>query len=319
MNTDFYLILDTNVYRTLVHNRSYEEVRTIASLIATQNKRLKLQPLIEMASCMELISHVQDNGRHRDSCRKSILLMSLICSHEYLIPTPEIEIAKKYFGIILDNPANIAHQTAGLALEIAKYEANEYNEILSHDVEVVKKIVHKKETQMRNDFYLSIRQKDGKSSTWQLFQNDKQKRKAHLDYLQSDVFLDYIANLQLKVITNLSLKEKKENALTPEKKRFFLKDYPNRYIASMEMQRIFLEKFINCNFDLEAKQDRVNYHWDCIILHSAGQLFNNKPIVIVSNDKDLVKSAQKANTMIWNIEEYLSKLDLDIFKSVSKE
>ncbi len=289
---------DTNGYRKLAEGRNAQEVRVLMDDIRRAEARQGITAMMCSITAMELLSHLLDDEQSRNyrSCSKAVVAMYGHCGDRSVtnhLPSPQVQIAKEYFGVenvkAIETQKSIGHLAFEFWKEPQKSTVEKYHDSFLS----VKNHIAGSEQTLIDEILKLCRNIDPAYTDWNLFKDNPKSRKAYLDYVRSMRFREETAlallcavHMQIADICDLRhLSLEKIN----EKVSAFIKSYE----SALNLRRFFFEQILNPGFDLTTSS-RANFLWDEQILYFVGHTLNNEKILLVTDDKKMLDAATQS-------------------------
>lgn len=310
------IIFDTNAYRNLTVNRSFDECKKIIDRIVTQeaiNNNLSfLSPIV----LIELAAHLNDtNDKAYLNCKNAYASCYLHCkdyvSENFrMIPDGESHLAKVLFNyentVVLDKLTaygQLAYRT------YADFSENNIDSFRKHFQEM-SKYVEFVETQFVTDMHTYIvKELNPEATDWHPLKQDKVRRKRLLQEIKSDKPIDYFALAQVvkaSDIANVKLDDYDLFDLTDRVKSVFP--------APLYLYKNIFNKIVESGADLtNPKKKRWNWIWDIQILFSISDIsMASKDTLLVTSDNDVIAAANAAglSNKIMPLKDYLLSIGI---------
>lgn len=310
------VIFDTNAYRDLSSRKQYSEVAELVDIIVAAEKSKGIRAFMCTTVALELMYHLSDPETWNSfrSCINAAPAMYLHCKENNsfrVLPLPEVQIAKAYFGI--DNVKSITTQEAIGQIFYDLSTGNPKDIVKKHTANIKKAhdFIERAEHSIAYevDQYLTYSDPNYKHD-WNPFVNDQSNRDKYLNMIRSESFIN-TSSMTMLLAVAYYLQSSGVNCpvLTGENLIRALELYRNDYTVSLYFRRKFFEYAANGGFDI-TKNSRANYRWDEYILHNAGHSVNGEPIMIVTTDGNMISAMQQFSAPCMTLDKYLSSLGI---------
>ncbi len=311
---DMFVVGDSNFYRNLCKGHDIPEIPKVIDELRRKEKSKSIAALMSTNVAMELIKHFLDKPEsiHYSSCIKAACALYLHCGDSdnfNLLPSPETQIAKEYFGVENSRAIHTQQTIGQLLYQIA---IDPSNDNVNRNIDLIKQIsAHVDDSsayfvQSIKQFCLKV---DPNFSDWTLFAKNKIMREQYLNYVRSEAFfIQTAASMLCAVAMDL---ENQGLLKTPPSKievNSQVKAYIKSYKASLELRRWMWEQLPN-HFNLN-ENSRDNFLWDEMIMHVINHQLQGIPVILLTDDKKIHEATIKATTGLrfMNFNEYLEYL-----------
>lgn len=319
---------DTNFYRKIVEDVSIKKpwkLDAIAKELIKAEKKKGIRAMMGSIAASELLSHLLDDSKSRDyrSCLKACKVMYNHCREDKnsfrLLPSPQTQIAKEYFGKI-NLSAIKTQQILGVVMShVAKKPKSKTITKFSNELTQVKDHIKDTEQCLINEVLGMCRQIDPNYTVWHLFVGDKTKRAAYLNFIRSQTFKEQTAYAML-IAVNMQLTQQGIMPQTPAVTQQMINTFVLSYQVALSLREFFFSQFLTPGFDLSTKS-RANYLWDEQILYFVDKQVDNEDIVLLTSDKKMCDAAQTCNVRnkVKKYDEYITELGLaPVFQAIKK-
>lgn len=307
------VVFDTNAYRNLGAGRTAKETMTFVEEMLIKEESLGIKAHMSTTVAMELLYHLQDNTLWKSyrSCIKAAPAMYLHCGDDSqfrLLPLPEAQIAKTFYGIEASSSVMTQQAIGQILYELSKGDATTISAKYSIELAKVHTFIADADANlaMEMDSLLAVFAPNYKHD-WYPFVNDESNRRKYLNMVDSNEFDTCTAKafiiavgmmLHSKgLIQRVPLYNELDNAA---------EIYVKNYGPSLLFRRRFFKYLAGGGFDI-TKNSRANYMWDEQILHFAGQTVNGEPILMVTTDGNMKAAIHDFDASIpaKTLDEYL--------------
>ena len=310
---------DTNYYRKIVEGVSIKKMWKLDAIVkelTRAERKMGIKAMMGSIAASELLSHLLDNPKSRDyrSCLKACKVMYNHCRADKdsfrLLPSPQTQIAKEYFGKIDQRAINTQQILGGVMSQIAKKPKSETITKFSNELTQVKDYIQDTEQCLINEVLGMCRQIDPNYTDWHLFVGDKKKRTAYLNFVRSQAFKDQTAYAML-IAVKMRLTQQglmpQTIAVTKQMVNMFVLSYQ----VALSMREFFFSQFLNPGFDLTTKS-RANYLWDEQILFFVNKQVEKEDVILLTSDNKMCDAAQTCNVRnkVKKYDEYINELGL---------
>lgn len=312
------VVFDTNAYRDLCAGKTLDETKALMNTILAKESAMGYKAFMCTTVAMELMYHLQDNQLWKSyrSCIKAAPVMYLHCgdsSNFRLLPLPEVQIAKKIYGV--DATFSIATQQAigGILFDLTQGDPGIVSLKYSNELAKAHQFIADAEQTLavEMDNLLSYYDPNYKHD-WNPFVNDESNRRKYLNMVNSEGFEEVTARAFI-IAVGMMLESKNLISRVPDYKELEQASvvYRENYGASLLFRRRFFNHLAGGGFDI-TKNSRANYLWDEMILHFAGHSVNGDIILLVTSDGNMKQAAldYKSTTPIMTLAEYLKHIGI---------
>ena len=319
---------DTNFYRKIVEGISTKDmwmVNAIVKELTKTEKKKGIRAMMGSIAASELLSHLQDNPKSRDyrSCLKACKVMYGHCEVSEnsfnLLPSPQTQIAKEYFGKINQSAINTQQIIGGVMSQIAKKPNGETIKKFSNELSQIKNHIQSTEQCLINEVLGMCKQIDPSYTNWHLFVGDKNKRTAYLKFVGSQAFREQTAYAML-VAVNMQLTQQGLLPQTPIVTQNMVNTFISSYQVALSLRVFFFSQFLNPGFDLSTKS-RANFLWDEQILHFVGKQVDNEDIILLTSDTKMCDAAHNCGVRdkVMKYDEYVQELGVTpVFDAIKR-
>lgn len=310
------LILDTNIYRNLIAEKSNEEIDQLIIHIKQLSLKKDIKLSFPINSAMELIAHYNDdNENEKLDCRKALkLLVEISTKIEFgrlkvnFIPPLNVVLAYYFFGSE-DIYIRMYASVITIAQKLVGKLNLEDNDNIYKDVELVKSQIEFEKSEIKANYENYLKSINNGDLEWTYFED---KEKERLEYFKS------LRNGQLSFLVAQSFVERaytiSEKTLVKDEEFFnkvvtFMQDF----CPALVMNEFLLEKIGHSVTALDSIKDK---RWNTVIDISLifGTLYNPK-----KDDKKLVTEEKQIKSSfntcgyqdnIINLHDFLTILEL---------
>ena len=307
------VIFDTNSYRDLVAGIDLDAVEPLMKKLLSLESQKGITALMSSVVTEEILGHLLDGEETRTfkSCLKATKAIYMHCgdNRQYrLIPSPQTQMAKEFFGVESKKFKATQDALSLIAYEISKEPTKDT--IIKYETQLkqVKTHLRDSEKALADGVREMGRGIDPNYTDWNLFVGNKSMRKKYLDFIRSKEFREGTAKMWLFAVgTNL---QNEGLIADPSPTPQMITDYVSRYAAALNMHSLFYELIMNPGFDV-TKNSHANYLWDSQIMHVVGHSVTNDDILLVTSDGAMIREANKAiKDKVVTLEEYKKMVGL---------
>lgn len=289
------IILDTNIYRNLIRDKTTLEIKELENKIieAVKNKSIVIQfPIIP---AMELINHYNDSHPvERDECRKALLLLVKLSIETN--PTDKISfippldvILGNYIFNEEKNFLEMYSQVITLALKLSGYLEIKKDDNINHAIKKISEQLDFEKEKIKNNYENYLKSINEGNADWSYFNSKDKKterkkffeslRKGELSFLVAQSFVD-------RAYFHAEKKyEKNEEFYQVVIK--FMQDF----CPALVMNELLLEKI---GAGVIALSDFTDKRWNTVLDISLifGTMYNPKNVMVklVTEDQAIVDS-----------------------------
>lgn len=308
---------DTNFYRKIVEEISIKDMWKVDAIVrelTMAERKMGIRAMMGSIVASELLSHLLDAPKSRDyrSCLKASKVMYGHCEVDEntfnLLPSPQTQIAKEYFGKINQLAINTQQTLGGVMSKIAKKPNGKTIIKFSSELTQVKNHIQSTEQCLINEVLGMCKQIDPNYTDWHLFVGDKKKRAAYLSFIRSQAFKDQTACAML-VAVNMQLTQQGLLPPKPVVTQNMVNTFVSSYQVALSLREFFFSQFLNPGFNLSTKS-RANFLWDEQILYFVGKQVENEDIILLTSDNKMCDAAQNCGVRnkVMKYDEYIAYL-----------
>lgn len=306
------LILDTNIYRNLVRDKTDVQILELINVIKERCAQKSIRLLFPINSAMELIAHFNDQHEgERRECRNALkLLVSLSTTyssthlHVDFVP-PLNAIFERYLQAKEDTHAKMYAKVIELAQMLIGNIQAEPDDKMEGYVNTVKDQIEFEKKEIRDNYEEYLKSINNGNAEWTYF-NDASNKKVREEFfkkLRNGTYSFYVAQSLLDRAHNIT-----GQAITKDKEYFdkvikFMQDF----CPALFMNELLLEKI---GHGVEAIKEVADGRWNTIIDISLifGSLYNpNKSDKRLVTEEKNIKAAFDAcgfQNRIMNLPEF---------------
>lgn len=292
------VVFDTNSYRDLVAGIAADDVEPLMRKLLELETAKGITAMMSTFVAEEILGHLLDDESTRTyrACVKATKALYMHCGdeHQYrLVPSPQTQLAKEFFGIeskrFLDTQQAVALTAFEVSKDLTKENINRNEETLKK----IKTHLQESEKELADGVLEMGRKIDSSYTDWNLFVGNQSMRTKYLNFIKSARFkVEISAALLSAVGINLEV-EGLISTPTQEKFHQMIQDYIHRYEAPINMQELFYELILQPGYDV-TKNSHANFLWDTQILHVAGHSISGDEIILVTSDKAMIRQANNS-------------------------
>lgn len=310
---------DTNFYRKIVEEISIKDmwkVDAIVKELTRAERKMGIRAMMGSIATSELLSHLLDDPKSRDyrSCLKACKVMYGHCKVDEnsfnVLPSPQTQIAKEYFGKINQLAINTQQTLGGVMSQIAKKPNGKTITKFSSELTQVKDHIQSTEQCLINEMLGMCKQIDPSYTNWHLFVGDKRKRTAYLNFIRSQAFKEQTACAML-VAVNMQLTQQGLLPPKPVVTQNMVNTFVGSYQVALSLREFFFSQFLNPGFDLSTKS-RANFLWDEQILYFVEKQVGNEDLILLTSDNKMCDAAQNCGVRdkVMKYDEYIDYLGI---------
>lgn len=315
-NERFGIVFDTNVYREMTFGKTIGAAKSYFRALRDKEAELGYQAFAHPLVMLELLANLADPKKPNYEYQKSAV--SALSEHCFLRNDLDRRIA-----IIADGESQLCESLyrchpeeyemgmENLARLCKQVCESEDNNLLANFRPIFMKLadaVAVKEQHFVEDMrQFVVKALDPNATDWNPLKGDILRRRKILEYVNSDYYLKLMAMCQVfKAQSLLGIQE--SNKEVANKADFVIKLFK----APLKLYLEILNRIIATGCNVE-KPKRRNWIWDIQIAFCVGRghLADNRRIILVTRDKDIVAAAKAAgcSELVMTIQEYLNVLD----------
>lgn len=308
------VIFDTNAYRYLVTDKSFEQIDKLIQKLKSKEKKNNIETLISSVVAQELLAHVADkNDPSYEKCLKAIKALYLHSGNKEsynMIASLELILAKSYFNVTI--PAKIETNKAigEMIYHIATNPIPKTFKKLNANLQASKSHV------LGSEYYFAMQMKqfvtatDPDATGWQIFANDPKKRELILTQIRSKNSSIQIAMGFLYVVYQLLLTTGQTAEIDHQKLLDMAKSVAENFPEPISLFKQVMENLVNSEFNL-FENSRSNFVWDIQLMFNVGNhSVGGSKLYFVTSDKAMIRTAVKENAKltILTYDEYIEYL-----------
>lgn len=310
------VVFDTNAYRNFVKGKSIENIKQEITEIRTKEKQKRITAYLHTTVGMELLGNLYEtNGTLFQSCMKASAAMYLHCSDSNayrIMSLHEVQLCRDFFHVEDIHSICTQKVVGSILYQISQ---NPTQDTVNKNIENIKRIklfIDKAEESSAKEIEDFIKNIDPTSTDWQIFKNDKNKRRQYLSFIRSSEFENQTSYAMLCIIYNYcQLKKYNMSSIELDKIDNMVKAYKESHMILINFRRKYFESLVGSNFNFREKS-RINFIWDEKILSIVGRTLESKDILLVTSDRWMHDAAKiiNPNSKIMNYQEYINFLGL---------
>ncbi|MBV6878829.1 hypothetical protein NG800_010955 [Epilithonimonas ginsengisoli] len=313
------IILDTNIYRNLIKDKTSEEIEIIQEKIIAAAKAQSITITFPIIPAMELINHYNDTHPViKDECRKGLnLLVNLSTDktknnlHVKFTPPMDVILGSYLFGKEEDF-LKIYAQAITLAQKLAGNLDITPEDSINDAIKTVSEQLDFEKEMIRQNYESYLKSINEGNVDWAYFQGKGRKeirrkffdglRKGELSFLVAQSLLD-------RAYFNAKETYQKDEEFF-RKVIQFMKDF----CPALVMNELLLD---NIGSGVVAISDLMDKRWNTILDISLifGTLYNpqNDDIILVTEDQNIIDSFDKCgfNGKAIKLDDFLALLDIE--------
>jgi len=308
------VIFDTNAYRYLVKNKSFDDIDKLIQKLKSREKANNIDTLISPIVAKELLAHVANKKDPSfEKCLKAIKALYLHSGNDKsynMIASPELLISKSFFNKTIpikeETNKSIGQMIFHLATNPDKKTFNKLKKNLQSNYIHVSESEKNFAEQLRL-FVFSV---DPDSKSWQVFPNDKKKRENALKQLRSEATTESIALGFIFMVYQLLIFSGEIKIISNEELRKRAKSLAEMFPEPIALFKQVFENLINSEFNI-YENSRANFVWDILLMFNVGNHnVQGSKLYFVTSDKAIIRTAisQKSNLSILSFDEYMEYL-----------
>lgn len=316
---DYSFIGDTNFYRNLSYNdngqlKTIHEIKDFFCNLGKSESKNGHSSYCNPFVLLELFSHLADeNDSSFEVCRRAVVGIFEHCrmgDNLKLIADSELQMSKTLFNRAPEGNLETTEKLSILAKKIYKNPSSTNIITFKPILEEISTKIRQSEKYFIDDFReFILKDLNPDKVSWKPLKDNKEKRKRFLKALNSrqikkSVAKAFVIKAALLVNKNIDIGDQEI-----ERKIDYILTY---YQTPIELFIEILRRISTSGLDL-TKKNRENYIWDLQIVFSIAKdhIINNRIPVLVTEDKDILKAANKVNcsNQCINIQQYLELIE----------
>lgn len=310
------VVFDTNAYRYLIKDLSFDELDNYMAGIREKEKKNNLEASISPIVIQELLAHVA-NRNESSLFQKSLNAIKAMYLHCFdngfsrMLARPEMLVARYIFGLSSEKKVQTSNAYYEIVNGLAKSPTNEMFDRFADNLKRNKEFVEYAERIYAESFLNTLKYYDPEMENWAVFADDQSKRKKLLNNIRSDKFSLILARDYIEPLFDYYALEH-PGLVKPDEDQWilfcdkFVTNFPE-YIA---LYKSVYENIINSKFNMFEK-DRSNFWWDTQLMLNVGDhKIQNDRLYFVTSDKAMLKVGREtnANLSILTFDEYIDYL-----------
>jgi hypothetical protein len=310
------IIFDTNAYRNLTVNKSFDECKKIMEKIVAQeaiNNNLSfLSPIV----LIELAAHLNDvNDKAYHNCKNAYALCYLHCKETDSENFRMIHDGESHLAKVLFNYEDTVVLNKLIAYGQLAYRT--YTDFSENNIESFRKYFQEMNTyvefieaQFVADMHkYVVKELNPDATDWHPLKGDKLRRKKLLQEIKSDKPIDYFALAQVVKAADIAKINLDDHDL------FELTDrVKSTFPAPLYLYKNIFNKIVESGVDLtNPRRKRWNWIWDIQILFSISDIsMASKDTLLVTCDSEVINAANDAglSNKIMPLKDYLLSIGI---------
>jgi len=308
------VIFDTNAYREFSYyfgGDFSEIVNNMEKLVYIERKK-EIEAYISPPVLLELFSHLANpNDRAYKNCKYSVIASYIHSkfqeSDDYrILADSESTLAKLLFNYedtaLIQKWKVLGNYAYQIFINEDESNINKFRKYF----ELIAEYVGEVEEQFLSDiFNFVVLRLNPSAINWKPLINEKGKRKAFLNYLNSGNSISGLALMQVYKACNIA-------KIDPRKIKLdnYTDKAKNAFSAALTLFNEILKRIAESGCNLRNK-NRRNWIWDIQILFSVtNNTLNNKNVMLITTDRDMLKAAQdvRLGSNVLRLKEYLNSI-----------
>lgn len=311
-------LLDTNIYRNLVHGLTFDEVKLLGLKMRRKEQEMGTKAGFPIVVAMELISHLTDGDPSFDDCFKALCLL-FDHTKNYnpkentysgtFYPPINVVLPKYFFnnnGPFIDLYKTIIQLTYDIT---ERYDSRNTKRLVEK-ITIVKEQVIFEKKEIRDNFENFLKSINDDTTDWEYFKKNKPERKEWFKNLKTGKTTFLVSEGFMIRAYNIVEEKYERNDETFEK----LTKFYDEFFPALAMNELLLEQLGSGTSSLDDVEDKK---WNTIndISIMFAILFNEKngqKKVLVTEDKNIqyyfVESGM--SDKIMSLESFKKLLDI---------
>lgn len=314
-----HVVFDTNAYRDIVHNLSYEKSCELINTMKDAETKMGLHPNMCLSVLRELIANFNGYEKLKRECANAASVQYWHCKDEKVeqlrvLPLPEDQIAHCFYDV--QDPDFISHQTQLMDIieDLVKKDTDKTIEKYAEEINSISDFVRRVENEYSQCVISFINDCVGENHKKEKpFCGHDEELGKYKEYLKDveSIFLD-IAHTRLTEIENRLIDDHvKAHPSSKEEFEGYKKLYVRHFRPALMMEYQMLTLLPN-GYNPELPKHK-NLVWDEQIMMILGNTSQDKPFILVTHDKDMFTAAQTQtkNVEIVNLLEYFDMINVE--------
>lgn len=311
------VIFDTNAYRDIVHNLTYEKSCELIDTIKEAETQIGWHPNMCLSVSRELISNFTSNNLKLE-CANAARIQYRHCMDSdvnelRILPLPEDQIAHCFYQVQDQDFSNNQNLLVEIIGDVVSNDIDKTIGKYTNEIKLISDFVHEVENEYSQSVISFIKGYVGENyKKDKPFNGHSKELKEYKEYLKDkESVLLGIADARLKEIESRLIEDKViENSSSASVFEDLKKLYVKHFRPALMMEYQMLEQLPNgYNPELSKRQNLV---WDEQIMMVLSNTSHGEPFILVTHDKDMFKAAQaqQKDVGIVNLLEYLTQLNV---------
>lgn len=309
------VIFDTNAYRYLVADKSFEDIDKFIAKIKSKEERNNIETLISPIVTKELLAHLADkNDPSFEKClkaNKALFLHSGTSESYRMIASPELLLAKAFFDKTIPSK-ELTNQALGqISFHLATNPSNHVFTKFQHNLNLNRQHVFESEMNFALAMLEFVRAADPSSTGWRIFEHNETQRRKILEVIRSekvsiDIALGFLVVVYHLLQTSGQIEQMPFQELVDRAKKFI-----ELFPEPIALYKLVMENLVNSEFNL-LENSRSNFVWDIHLMFNIGNMsINGSKVNFVTDDKAIIRTAisNNAKYTIHTFDEYLDYIN----------
>ena len=295
---DCNIVFDTNAYRCLSGGKE-EKVRKLFEDLANIEKENRINSMSQPVVLMELLSHLADTAdSYYDICKKALIGAYIHCKEidEYpprMLLDFDVHLCELLFKKHTEKLASLEQSYGRIAYQVYKDSSDGNMEKLRNNFVIVAENRKNLKQKFIDKFINVFNVKD---------------KKEFDDAVKFGEFLRIIASSQIE--KTLNYMELDKSNIKKDDYEVYLDKVIEKFKTPLILFQTFIQKAFNHYGDMNVEK-RANTYFDFQILFIVGDhTINQKPILLVTNDKEMIDASKELNCedKIIKLDNYLKEI-----------
>lgn len=308
------VIFDTNAYRNLVKDRSFEDVEKLISRLKAAEKKNNIEALISPIVLKELLAHLAERkDPHFERClnaNKALYLHSGSVESYNMIASPELLISKAFFNCVIPSKVETNSAFGQISYHLATNPSAHTFKKFQRTLNLNRDHVLDSENNFALTVFKLIKSVNPAAKGWKIFENDGVGRKKALENIRSQRTSIELAAGFLYTTHQLLFASGQAPSMTLEEFFDMAVEFIRVFPEPIALWKYVLETLTNNEYNL-FENSRSNFVWDIQLMFNIGNhSIDNAKLHFVTDDKAIIRTAigENAKYSIWTLEEYLEYL-----------
>lgn len=311
------VIFDSNAYRYLVENKSYQEIEKTIQKLKKKEEDNDIDSLMSSIVAKELLAHVANKkDKSFQKCLNAVKALYLHSGNKEnfkMIASPELLIAKRFFDYEIKSNIATNNAIGQMLYHMASNPSDHVFRKFQHNLNLNRKHVEETEKEFALTMKEFVNSNGNIGDGWRVFPNDEKKRKQVLKEIRSKNSSISIALGYLTITHELIKSETPSivNSITEAQLVERAEQFIDVFKEPILLFKQVMENLVNSEFNI-FENSRANFVWDIHLMFNVGdhRLNDGSILYLVTSDKAMIKAATEGNGRlnVFTFDEYIEYL-----------